>query len=848
MIYEDFQLLATNVQVIKSDGKKTIRFQLQVPHSPAGELTEATPGEYDSGQMNMQLNGWDDRIPDWSDVLHLGEWLCTVLFPGRIRQLLENSLSIVQSQKKRLRLRLVLSGELHNVPWEYVLLNRGGGEATLTDFLGLMPDVSIVRHQAATLPAWEVKADLPAQMVAAFASPAGYSPSLKLDQEQQGIAQAINDNPHIQPMFISVATPEKLLAASKPVHLFHFAGHGDFEQKMAAQPGIMEGEGVLILDDGYSDAVRFSAGQLALQLRQAGVRVAVLGACDSGRRDNVNAWSSVATALLKADLGAVVGMQYKIRDDSAIAFAREFYKALATGLPIDEAVTNGRIAIAANDVRGWGTPVLYLRAADGVVFPEYRDDSALESERQQVRLKVQQKVKILRGKLVGIEAGTLKESSDVKQSADTVKQGAELVGIKAREVTSGANVTQEVGTVDGNTIGIKVDQVENIQTGQRVEKVEAGGAVVGVAIGDHVQIGGEQHFHYPPAPNAASVLAQLPPKTYHRFVGRFDERDKVMNCLRDPLMRGIAIVGLGGMGKTALAIDVAEQCSNEKSFDAIVWTSAKTECFVGENIANTNVFAYTFDELLNEIGRQCERTDILQMPSNQKQEAIKRLLANRRVLIVLDNLETVKESEKIVTDVFSILGQGKLLLTSRHHIRHEQMFTLDLGGFSVEDGVAFLREDGKVRGIETVKQAERPVLAEIHQVTGGSPLAMKLVVGQVSRLPLDVVLDTLKKAAPKGQVDPFYRFVYQHSWKLLEMNARMALVDMSVFPPNVGGAVKEVHQISQLDSSVFWLAMDQLVMLSLVDKVGEVNHERYALHPLTQYFIRSDITKELANQ
>jgi len=31
-----------------------------------------------------------------------------------------------------------------------------------------------------------------------------------------------------------------------------------------------------------------------------------------------------------------------------------------------------------------------------------------------------------------------------------------------------------------------------------------------------------------------------------------------------------------------------------------------------------------------------------------------------------------------------------------------------------------------------------------------------------------------------------------------------------------------------------------------VDKIGRAGEERFALHPLTQYFIRSDITKEWA--
>ncbi len=80
------------------------------------------------------------------------------------------------------------------------------------------------------------------------------------------------------------------------------------------------------------------------------------------------------------------------------------------------------------------------------------------------------------------------------------------------------------------------------------------------------------------------------------------------------------------------------------------------------------------------------------------------------------------------------------------------------------------------------------------------------------------------------------------------MNARMALVDMSVFPPLTGGAVDDVQAVSQVEPSAFWPAMDQLVIMSLVDKIGAAGKERLALHPLTQYFVRSDITKEWADR
>jgi hypothetical protein len=68
---------------------------------------------------------------------------------------------------------------------------------------------------------------------------------------------------------------------------------------------------------------------------------------------------------------------------------------------------------------------------------------------------------------------------------------------------------------------------------------------------------------------------------------------------------------------------------------------------------------------------------------------------------------------------------------------------------------------------------------------------------------------------------------------------------MSVFPPLKGGAIADVEAVSQVEeANAFWTGMDQLVTMSLVDKIGEAGNERFALHPLTHYFVLSDITGE----
>jgi formylglycine-generating enzyme required for sulfatase activity len=73
---------------------------------------------------------------------------------------------------------------------------------------------------------------------------------------------------------------------------------------------------------------------------------------------------------VRRGIAAVLAMQYEITDRAAIEFSRTFYRALAYGLPIDAAVASARIgvSIGVNNSLEWGTPVLYMRSPDGVLF------------------------------------------------------------------------------------------------------------------------------------------------------------------------------------------------------------------------------------------------------------------------------------------------------------------------------------------------------------------------------------------------------------------------------------------------------------------------------------------------
>ena len=83
------------------------------------------------------------------------------------------------------------------------------------------------------------------------------------------------------------------------------------------------------------------------------------------------AFAGTAPNLVQKGIPAVVAMQYSILDSTAKLFADEFYRTLALGYPVDAAIQETRNAISIEvglDKRDFATPVLYMKAKDGIIL------------------------------------------------------------------------------------------------------------------------------------------------------------------------------------------------------------------------------------------------------------------------------------------------------------------------------------------------------------------------------------------------------------------------------------------------------------------------------------------------
>jgi hypothetical protein len=369
------------------------------------------------------------RIGSKAELFKLGTMLCDLALPqGMVRDLFLRSLEKVKGAGEGLRLCLRIdNAPLAQLPWEYMFLQQTAGEPGPGDFLALRKDVSIVRADAV-----ETRASLPEKkptqrIVGVLSSPDDQRPQLDVNRDKEALENAVQELQNLAGEHVvevswakrpsTLTSIEQVLAGG--ADLFMFAGHGVMQAAKDDPAGI---EGQLILETEDYQSYSYGGSALAQLLKDAGVRLAILGACDTGRRDGQNVWNGIAPALIRQNVPCVIANQFAIRDSSAALIVTRLYPFLFAGYTIDEALYEARKGIFQSKgllERDWGTPVLYLQEdIDTLFFPTIEKAGEKPSD---IWMRVVMKIHSIEGEVTGIKGANVKGGTlNVDATVDTV--------------------------------------------------------------------------------------------------------------------------------------------------------------------------------------------------------------------------------------------------------------------------------------------------------------------------------------------------------------------------------------------------------------------------------------------
>ncbi len=306
----------------------------------------------------------------------VGERLYGALLPPKAREAFKIVLATAQRENKTVTFQLIFDKNATveaAYPWE--LLADDGQFLLSTGY------VNLTRYIAFNQPTPSLEADLPIRVLFIPSHP---SDQVSLGGERgavvKGLGEQIN---HRQVKFEVISSPTRQelfnCLLSGQYDYVHFDGHGMFgylcpscgelceptltECSNCGYPFDESPQGYLVFEkaDGKSDFV--SAETLRNIFARSNVKLVVLSACWSGSVGGGTIFGGAGPSLIQVGVPAVVSMQLPVAVGAAVRYFQQFYKTLADGQGVLEAVRRGRQLLQDDQAnpQTWFIPTLYLR-------------------------------------------------------------------------------------------------------------------------------------------------------------------------------------------------------------------------------------------------------------------------------------------------------------------------------------------------------------------------------------------------------------------------------------------------------------------------------------------------------
>jgi hypothetical protein len=210
----------------------------------------------------------------------------------------------------------------------------------------------------------------------------------------------------------------------------------------------------------------------------------------------------------------------------------------------------------------------------------------------------------------------------------------------------------------------------------------------------------------------------------------------------------VTLSGEGGRGKTAVAYEAVKKTTESSRFTRVVWAAAKSVLSRGTDTSGGATTVYWAD-VVKVIAAQL---DCPLRPSEALWEAdlrdyIKRLPPNERILLVVDNLEGIRDVEKVLDRVrnLNLIPPHRLIATTRWRLSRtdHEVKDIEILPLTRSDSLSLVRLIGRENA--GIKSASDRYLGPIFEITEGNPYLIKLIVSRYleSGLALDRVITGL---------------------------------------------------------------------------------------------------------
>jgi predicted ATPase/class 3 adenylate cyclase/DNA-binding CsgD family transcriptional regulator len=231
---------------------------------------------------------------------------------------------------------------------------------------------------------------------------------------------------------------------------------------------------------------------------------------------------------------------------------------------------------------------------------------------------------------------------------------------------------------------------------------------------------------FPPLRTAKSVAAHNLPSQFTSFVGRGPQLTEVRKLLAES--RLVTLTGAGGVGKTRLAVQVANQLAHEYA-DGVWYVDLAP-------ITDPDLVPITTARALG----------LHDQPGRSTMDTLLRFVRDRQMLVVLDNCEHLLNAcAELVVALLGADAGLTLLATSREAIGVAGEVGWRVPSLSLADEAIELFTDRArhARPDFTLTDDNAATMGEICARLDGVPLAIELAAARVRALSLAEILDSL---------------------------------------------------------------------------------------------------------
>lgn len=322
------------------------------------------------------------------------------------------------------------------------------------------------------------------------------------------------------------------------------------------------------------------------------------------------------------------------------------------------------------------------------------------------------------------------------------------------------------------------------------------------------------------------------PQQFTPFVGREEELAEICQRLADPACRLLTLVGPGGMGKTRLAIR----------------TTTMLAAHFPDGTYFVNLQPVRTAEYL--ITAVADALDISLSGQDEPLNLLLTHLADRPILLTLDNFEQLLDASPLLTDLLNNTPV-KILITSRETLNLQEEWLYPLHGMTYPTETVSVNELSRFSAVQLFAerakrtrpdfswQSETDAVARICQLVEGMPLALELAAPWIKTLNAGEIAAEIERnrdflASRLRNVPERHRSlqaIFAQTWENLSPQEQDVFQRLAVFR----GGFLRAAATAVADASLPLLS-------SLLDKSllrwesDEGGHGRYQIHELLRQY------------